>query len=127
MYGLTLNAIREGSPVEIAGIEAARAEVTAAVTANFTADRLAKAVNGVAHAEGYADALTTARYVLIHHADSDARTTAIALIDAMSDALTLGADDEWSGRANDVRRARFDGVRAAAKDVLRLAQREVTA
>lgn len=31
--------------------------------------------------------------------------------------LAGGADDEWSGRGNDVRRARFDGIRKAANDM----------
>lgn len=31
--------------------------------------------------------------------------------------LTGGADDTWSGRGNEVKRARFDGIRAAATKV----------
>jgi hypothetical protein len=32
--------------------------------------------------------------------------------------LLDGADDSWSGRCNDVRRSRFDGIRAAINQVL---------
>ena len=31
--------------------------------------------------------------------------------------LSKGADDGWSGRTNDVRRARFDGIRTACASV----------
>lgn len=33
------------------------------------------------------------------------------------DLLVNGADDSWSGRSNDLKRARFDGVRAACSDM----------
>ena len=35
----------------------------------------------------------------------------------VSNLLTAGADDAWGGRGNDVKRARFDGVRSACADM----------
>lgn len=42
-------------------------------------------------------------------------TAEMALATAF-DLLSSGADDSWSGRGNDVARARFDGMRSAAQD-----------
>lgn len=41
----------------------------------------------------------------------------VALRDLVMQKLTSGADDTWSGRSNDLSRARFDGVREAAREV----------
>jgi len=40
--------------------------------------------------------------------------------DVIIDLLIAGADDTWSGRGNDIRRARFDGIREACKKMRNL-------
>lgn len=49
-----------------------------------------------------------------------ANSTAVTEADVIATAFDLlsdGADDEWSGRENDVKRARFDGVRSACSNM----------
>lgn len=43
------------------------------------------------------------------------------IAEGVGDLLAQGADDDWSGRCNDVRRAYHDGVRQAAREVLQAA------
>lgn len=73
-------------------------------------------VEGIANAEGqestYALFVTAAEY-----AESQGEDVREAVRDAALRLLEAGADDEWSGRGNDARRARFDGVREAVRDV----------
>ncbi|MFD7247943.1 hypothetical protein ACFV6Y_39110 [Streptomyces massasporeus] len=44
------------------------------------------------------------------------------LMQHVAEVLARGADDEWSGRSNEARRARFDGVREAAKVAIKAVQ-----
>lgn len=68
----------------------------------------------VAVAEGNASAW--ARLAAIASKNGNELTQADANEVALS-LLSNGADDSWSGRGNDVARARFDGVRSACTDM----------
>lgn len=52
-----------------------------------------------------------------YHLRNDRVLTEAILADISAELLLTGADDSWSGRGNDVRRARFDGVRDAVRNV----------
>jgi hypothetical protein len=71
---------------------------------------LADVLNGVARAEGSLFMLRRAQIVLDNTGgDLD------ALRQAVLDVLVQGADDTWSGRTNDVRRAYHEGVVSEAR------------
>ena len=67
--------------------------------------RLAEA-EGVTYAWAHLDVAVT--YAVEHSVISRA-----LIVDVALHLLAAGADDEWSGRVNDVQRARFDGIREA--------------
>lgn len=93
-----------------AAVQAARQEL--AVTARTaTPEQLAKLVNTVAYTEGYHTTRDTLRTVVERRGVQAARGVALRLANA-------DPDDTWSGRANDVRRAKADGVRQAIADAL---------
>ena len=96
-------------------VSGSRQAITAAVTNSLRADQINKAVLDLAYAEGqqsyWALMLHVAKYVT-SHGDDD---VAVALQKSTLKLLTQGADDVWSGRGNDVKRAQFDGLRAAAE------------
>lgn len=50
---------------------------------------------------------------------ADAKGVATAALAEVLDVLLEGPDDTWSGRGNDVRRAQYDGVRQAGKEIRR--------
>lgn len=78
---------------------------------NHDARSLANSVNRLAEAEGYVYADAVIDYALAHENGG-----VQAARDEAMDLLARGADDSWSGRANDNRRAYFDGVREAVRD-----------
>lgn len=95
----------------------ALADLAAAATAGELAHSLAAKVNHVAEIEGW---LYAVEY-LEQFPDPAAQATEAAEL------LLRGADDTWSGRRNDVARARFDGLRDGvrfAMDEARWRQRQ---
>ena len=85
---------------------------------------LALMVNEIAFAEGRLAAAHMAQRVACYHGDPDgpvnAQTTdeiTRAVLVELYRSLTAGADDAWSGRGNDVRRARQDGFREFASSI----------
>lgn len=79
-------------------------------------DQLSRLADAVAEAEGRRKMFTDAAAI-----DARAKTVdeaARGLRALVASMLINGADDEWSGRGNDNRRARFAGTRAAAREIL---------
>ena len=91
-----------------------------AVDPNVDVAALASQMNKIAEAEGEWRVYSVAAYTngLDRFADDETAARA-AVVAAVGDLLTAGPDDTWSGRGNEIRRAWFDGVRAAAQFVLR--------
>lgn len=70
---------------------------------------LARSVLSLAEAEGVHSVFQVVNRMKARNAeDVDIREHLVSLI-------VRGADDSWSGRANDARRAQFDGVREAVQ------------
>lgn len=92
------------------------AKLAEAATDGTESRGLMSLVEAIANAEGqestYALFSTAAAYAVKEGEDVKA-----TVLDAALRLLEAGADDNWSGRGNDVRRARFDGVREAVRDV----------
>lgn len=73
---------------------------------------LAKIVNEIAEAEGHLE-------VFMRKDRMDARNVPMVdQLERLNDIMAMGADDTWSGRENDAKRAHFDGVRAAASRIM---------
>ena len=70
---------------------------------------LARSVVSLAEAEG-----AHSVFALVDQMKANGREDA-DIRDALVSMLIRGADDSWSGRANDARRAQFDGVREAVR------------
>lgn len=70
--------------------------------------------NAVAEAEGKAYAWARLQ---ISVSNSGGEFTEADVQKVALDMMLNGADDSWSGRGNDAKRARFDGVRAACSDM----------
>jgi hypothetical protein len=89
-----------------------RNNLIAALTSDhLIGEHQAKILNEVAEAEAQIEVHLSAAY----------RSPADALDEAI-DMLATGANDTWSGRANDVRRSAFDGKRDALKAIIRTAR-----
>lgn len=93
-------------------LEAARNRLYVATGERLSAKALGKIVTDIAEAEGR-HATVTQVWHLIDRCDL---TPADAVAEVTRQALTTGADDTWSGRGNDVARARFDGVLSVLAD-----------
>jgi hypothetical protein len=85
---------------------------------------LALMVNEIAFTEGRLAAAELAQRVATLVADPDGKVNAQttdavnrAVLQAVYQTLARGADDEWSGRTNDVQRARHDGFRDFASSI----------
>lgn len=88
-------------------VERARTNLTVAIGTGNDAMDLARQILSLAEAEGVHEifqGVDAMRKRGLSNADVRER---------LVDALTRGADDSWSGRTNDARRARFDGIREA--------------
>jgi hypothetical protein len=73
--------------------------------------------NDLAEAEGRATVWVRLQRIVDYLNRNDMPLTKEALTEACYDMLTTGPDDGWSGRGNDMKRARFDGIRDEAKKV----------
>lgn len=101
-------------------VEDAKASVMKLVQNGADAQKVAAAAQRIAFWEGYAAMLAMvedAAEEMDKHGISGMRKQ-FALMQEIAERLARGADDEWSGRDNDSRRNRFDGVRAAANEVI---------
>lgn len=91
----------------VAGARKALEEALA--TDGIAVSRLAALVNEIAYEEGRADAHERIAKAVRRGGKRQGLWRAMSM-------LALGADDDWSGRRNDVARARFDGMRRAVDD-----------
>lgn len=84
----------------------------------WDAERLAKEVNGLAENEGRL-------FVRVQYRNALAQDASPEAIRRHLTKLVLNhPDDEWSGRSNDVRRAKADGVRNEVASILELLDRQ---
>lgn len=86
-----------------------RENLAAGIARGVPAMDLARFIVSLAEAEGVHEV-----FALVEQMKSRAIEDA-AIRDRLVSMLVQGADDSWSGRANDARRARFDGVRDAVQ------------
>lgn len=114
---LTARIIRktEQAMGELAAIRSGAA--TMAADAGTSAEDWARFANKVAEAEGAASVWARINNMVAHSVNQGVEVTEAMLAEVVADMLINGADDSWSGRTNDVKRARFDGVRSAASNV----------
>lgn len=78
----------------------------------FPAERLAKAANQIAEKEGALEVAHLVQYAEANEVSKDALTRML-----LREAVR-SADDTWSGRGNDVKRAFADGRRDAIDDAM---------
>lgn len=98
----------------LAATVAIRAEIAQMATVgNGAARDFAGLANQLAEAEGRANAYAVIRDCLANDVEP------VGIEKALTHQLLNGADDTWSGRTNDVRRAWFDGFKSAAAAYLR--------
>lgn len=98
-------------------VVAARQRVITQMEQGRTADQSVDALLSLADAEGARDVWSKLATVATYHCKSGVEITEAQVMQVVMDLLTRGADDTWSGRGNDVKRAYFDGVRSAATRV----------
>lgn len=90
-------------------VDRARQNLADGIAQGIPAMDLARSVVSLAEAEGVHEV-----FDLVDHMKSrDIEDYAIR--ERLVSMIVYGADDSWSGRANDARRARFDGVRDAVR------------
>jgi len=94
-----------------------RATIAKAAADPHTADYLNDLVIKLAEAEGSTTAIIRVQRALQYQANHPENGD----VDWQQDLVDLilnGADDSWSGRGNDVKRAQFDGLRKQARRLL---------
>lgn len=76
----------------------------------------------LAEAEGKAYAWLMLQMRVDYRQKSDAHYVIVEaeVLEVALDLMLSGADDSWSGRGNDAKRARFDGIRSACSDMRHL-------
>lgn len=108
----------------LAPLEAARESLVTLAQGRGRAEDLAASALAVCEAEGIAATQIAYRNALRgaaerrHMNPTHPEVRAVAA-QCVTDLVLAGADDTWSGRGNDARRARYDGTRRAASDLLR--------
>lgn len=95
-------------------VESAKASIAKIVGEGFDAGRIGEAANTLAQAEGALSFWARMENVASNFEARGEELTQIVATNMAMDILTRGADDTWSGRGNDINRARFDGIRQAA-------------
>lgn len=88
----------------------------------FTAKAWADYAADLAEAEGILAAWTRLSGMVTWQQDHDEPVTGYDVLYIVGELLGEGADDTWSGRGNDTRRAHHDGVVRACRDMRRLAR-----
>lgn len=95
-----------------APVEQARRAVAEAVNNSYFADQIGEHLIRLAEAEGQRD--TAYRFVRVLR---NGFTRERAAMHVMDDITQRGADDTWSGRNNEVKRAHYDGRREMAHEL----------
>lgn len=96
----------------LAEMKAALAADLAASPDEFDSERIAKAANAIAAQEGAIRVRVVLASLEANEVSADGTARAL-----LRESLR-GPDDQWSGRANDVRRAYADGHREALNDAM---------
>lgn len=96
----------------LAGVARTRQVLATKATQDLPAETLAGYVNDIAAEEGRAYVRALIRDALV--AGEDGEQFRKRLLGVMAQ----GPSDSWSGRANDARRSRFDGICAEAAELL---------
>lgn len=86
-----------------------RQNLAAGIAQGIPAMDLARSIVSLAEAEGVHEVFALVDQMRARDLDDN------AIRDRLVSMLVHGADDSWSGRANDARRAKFDGVRDAVR------------
>lgn len=90
-------------------VDRERQNLAAGIAQGVPAMDLARSVVSLAEAEGVHSVFQVVDRMKARNSENvDIREYLVSL-------LVRGADDSWSGRANDARRAQFDGVREAVQ------------
>lgn len=89
-----------------------RERLVTAATEGQAADELATIVEAITRAEAVAKVRYTVGQMLANGSASN------DIEGYLTDRLIAGADDSWSGRGNDLKRAAFDAVRDEIRDLL---------
>lgn len=117
---LTVEAIEE--QVTLARKEMTRKMLDAEGTTYLDSRTLGQMVAHIANAEGAAEAdlvvFHSMKAATLAHAGTGGspwKDAANMVIKELTEGVLRGADDEWSGRGNDLRREKFDGYRATAR------------
>jgi hypothetical protein len=103
-------------------LQAANERLENAVRDGQRAGSITDYLNEVAEAQGALTVVAEYEEVLDYTQDADEFDPVkanLAVIETLTRIVLRGADDTWSGRGNDARRAYFDGVRETADDLLR--------
>ena len=101
-------------------VDEQRERLNAACLSSKPSEDLAHAVNELAKWEGFAAALIRVEKHRTYLADNGitGMRAHFALASIIGHSLASGADDKWSGRGNDSKRAWFDGYSTAMDEVL---------
>lgn len=107
----------------LAPLEAARESLVALAQGRGRAEDIAASALAVCEAEGVAATRIAYRNALRvaaerRHMDPTHPEVRAVAAQCVTDLVLAGADDTWSGRGNDARRARYDGTRKAARELL---------
>ncbi|WP_396902655.1 hypothetical protein [Mycolicibacterium sp.] len=108
-------------------VDRAKADMVKAAQGGGNIRELNHAAQQVAFWEGYADLLAEVEALDGAVNGVEGIQKQFVLMQHVAEVLARGADDEWSGRANEIRRARFDGVRAAANVAIKAIQLDAEA
>jgi hypothetical protein len=95
-----------------ANLEAARNHLTQAIANGEHAEMLVDRLNAVAEAEGALQAAGRAALAFGNGASDD------RIRDGLIAMLLNSPDDTWSGRGNDMRRAKHDGLRKQVQQII---------
>lgn len=114
---MSIDVARITRKTEQASLEVTNTRTFAATLAadpSTTAEQWGMFANRLAEAEGKAEAWARLAYIVDNRGGSIDKAGVKEIAFSL---LVNGADDSWSGRGNDVKRARFDGIRAASSDM----------
>lgn len=106
----------------LAAVAAARTSLAKAASTDATVQSLNSDLLSLAEAEGAAHVWTRLAKIAAWHDREGLEFGAVRITDECAAMMESGADDHWSGRGNDLRRARFDGIRAACQQARWLTQ-----
>lgn len=114
-----LTAVAAQRDVSASRVECARTEIaTTSTVSNVSSEALGRLVERLAVAEGHLDVWARLHIIATHVLDDGTVNLTIDLLqERVLDLVSQGANDTYSGRSNDLKRARYDGVLGAVQDL----------